>query len=469
MTDDRLRRTLLARPDTQDATIDPRASQALEDLVARFLPTTADAADRLAEQVADYLVQKRAVGEDTPVDPAFVARVLAIHTGLARPLVDPGTTPAVEDVAAELQSRGAPPVAAQGLAEALLDLRSRVAGASRPLLAVEIVGDDVAGRRAAVRALAAWALGSPLRVIRATTDQLPMVPDSAARTLHVRPLQVVRLDDLHGHDAVRTALVDGTLPDGVDLRGALVVRTASVALGPLPGVRTIALPAPAHGLRLVQGESHAPASEPPAPPVDDVLLRLEPVEGPDTARDHVAQVYRRWADAQGHGVAVLHEPLQPHEPCMLRLSGEGLASLLQGESGLHRVRHEGRTSVIRVRVAPVDRRIRPVVVTDMTALKTAGAWGGKVRSRVACDGGLILQNERGIADNRHLAIELADAFGRLPRQVDHVVRRIDLDAPHMHDDGTGTSTSDPDALSPAGLQALLVARTATRPDDGGVA
>ncbi len=472
MVDGPLGRALRARDATRDARISPDAGRWLHTLATRFLLGVTDPEATLSRHVAEYLVQKRAVGEDVTVDARFVSRVLAIHTGLARPLVDPGQDPDPGPVAEALRDHGAPAACARALAEALLSLRHR-GPEPGPRLAIDVYGEDIAGRRAVVRAIASWALGSPLRVIRASTADTPPLAPSAARTLVARPLQVVRLDNPIPSDRARIALLRGTL-DEVDLRGTILVRVGDEPLDGIPGVPSLHLPVPAHGLRLVRGGT-APAPAPQATPVppetpdESVLLSLEPVDGPCTARDHLAGLYRAWAQAHGHLVEVLHEPMTPQEPALMQLIGPDVRHLLNGERGLHRVRRGDRLSIVRVRVGPGQGRIRPVVVTDVAALKVQGAWGGRVRSRVACDNGLVLQNERSIAENRHRAIELADAWAAMPPAADGTVRRIDLDAPHVHDDATGFSSSSADALAPDALESLLRQRATPGSDDGDIA
>ena len=469
MTDAPLHAALRAHPDRPTALIEAGADDALHGLVARFLPTTPDAAAQLAGQVVDYLVQKRAIGEDAAIDAAFVARVLSIHAGLARALVDPGDGPEPAAIADALARQGCPPDAAHALAGALAAWRTRPVPHPGPLLAVEIAGDDPLGRRGILRGLASWVLGSSLRVVRAHADRVPMLDDDARATLAARPLQLVRIEDPHGAPAVRAALATGRLGD-LDLRGALVVRVGPTPLTdpPAPAVRLV-LRGPSHGLRLVHGGATLPP--PPAPPaVDAVLVSLHPVDGPAFARDHLAAMYRAWAAFHGHTVAILAEPLSPDDDALLRIEGDGVHGMLRGETGVHRVRHDGRTGLVRVRVGPARGPTRPVAVRDVRALKATGLWGGRIRSRIACDGGLVLQNDRSISDNRHAAIELSDAFHRLPPPADGTVRRIDLDAPHVHDAGTEWTSHDPEALAPPGLDALLrLRRDGGHGPDGGVA
>ena len=68
-----------------------------------------------------------------------------------------------------------------------------------------------------------------------------------------------------------------------------------------------------------------------------------------------------------------------------------------------------------VRVAPWVDRVRPVVFVDHRALKAIGTYGGKIRSRLACEDGLVLQNGRVLAENRDLVRLGLGALGQTNR------------------------------------------------------
>lgn len=438
----------------EDVQVHPDAEAWLQHLVRSFLPTQRGAAERLALQAVDYLQQKRAIGEDVPIDAAFLSRVLSIHTGLARPLVDPGP-PAVSQVQEELIQHDCPSPVAPELARALLKMGRR-GTTSGPLLALDIVGEHTASVRACVRAIAGWALSSPLRVVRANTAHRPIIPVPAARTLSVRPLQVIRLSDARPTDAAWMALTTGILPDGTDLRGALIARTSQVPLADPPGVTTLSLDRQLAHLKLVDPLGHSPAPAlRPSPAARGALVMIEPVDGGPGARDHLAQVYRDWASSRSFDVEVIHEPVQPREAGILCVTGPRALDLLARETGLHRLRQSDRTSVARVRVGTARPAIGPVAIQEVTALKGQGLWGGRIRSRVSTERGLILQNGRTIAENRTRAIELESAWLGLPRSPETVVRRVQLDPFHVYDERAELRSSDPAALQPDAFDHLL--------------
>lgn len=74
-----------------------------------------------------------------------------------------------------------------------------------------------------------------------------------------------------------------------------------------------------------------------------------------------------------------------------------------------------------VRAYPEARRA--INVTSWRVLKTDGQHGGRIRSRLECDGGLVLQNARTLADNCELAGELAPSWADAPAPADEIVRR----------------------------------------------
>jgi hypothetical protein len=107
------------------------------------------------------------------------------------------------------------------------------------------------------------------------------------------------------------------------------------------------------------------------------------------------------------------------------------------------------------------------VVLQHRALKAAGQFGGKIRSRLECEvsgngvgaaGVLVLQNARTIAENRELGAEVLLSWAATPAAPEDVVRRYDRSPPLVRDALAGVSSGRPDALSPKSFDAILSAR-----------
>jgi ATP-dependent Clp protease ATP-binding subunit ClpC len=193
----------------------------------------------------------------------------------------------------------------------------------------------------------------------------------------------------------------------------------------------------------------------------DALIEIRPVGGTGrSARDLLVEVYTAWARHHRHLVDWLREPRDDEEAALLGVKGPYVYGMLQRETGLHRVRPggdgpAGRTSVASVRVVTWgDDRVAPSIVAERP-LKATGQYGGKVRSRLECEGGLVLQSGRTLAENREVAREIAASWTRVPAASDEIVRRYDREPPLVRDARTGISSGRPDALSPEGFDALV--------------
>ena len=92
------------------------------------------------------------------------------------------------------------------------------------------------------------------------------------------------------------------------------------------------------------------------------------------------------------------------------------------------------------------------------ALKIDGAYGHRIRSRLVCDNGLILQNSNTIAENMELARELVPSWSDQSPQEHNVVRRYDLEPLHIRDVETGWHTARTDALGPSSVHDLFLQR-----------
>jgi hypothetical protein len=201
----------------------------------------------------------------------------------------------------------------------------------------------------------------------------------------------------------------------------------------------------------------------------DALVEIRPLGGAGygkQGRDLLVQTYLGWASHRGLAIEWLREPVEDEEPAVLGLKGLYAHGMLRAEMGLHRVRLEpedagegqGKVVVAAVRViAWTDAKARPEI-TSSKALKGTGQYGGKIRSKVECHGGLVLQNARTIAENKELAAEVGPSWAEGKPAPEDVVRRYDVSPLYVRDALTGLSTGKTDALSPKAFDALLKSR-----------
>ena len=204
----------------------------------------------------------------------------------------------------------------------------------------------------------------------------------------------------------------------------------------------------------------------------DALVEVRGVGGSGrAARDLLVELYLGWAKLRRFAADWLREPRDDDEPALFAIRGLYATGWLRLEAGLHRLRvapeggaEKGKLAVAGVRVLPwIDPR-RPVTLSMHRALKAAGQYGGKIRSRVECEG-LVLQSHRTIAENRELAADLVEAWSRAPAWSEEVVRRYDRSPPLVRDALTGFSSGRPEGLSPAAFDGLLRRRLAA-PEGG---
>jgi hypothetical protein len=191
----------------------------------------------------------------------------------------------------------------------------------------------------------------------------------------------------------------------------------------------------------------------------DALLEVRPLGARGkAARDLVVRAYLAWAEHRRYEVAMVREPCADDEAVMVAIQGHHAHGFLAAEAGLHKVRTEHGDSVACVRTAPwTDRRDAARFVVHR-ALKATGQYDGALRSRLECDGGLVLQNGNNLTENRELAGDLVMSWSRAPEPPDDIVRRYDLAPPMLRDVATGFSSGRGDALAPRGLHALLCLR-----------
>ena len=176
------------------------------------------------------------------------------------------------------------------------------------------------------------------------------------------------------------------------------------------------------------------------------------------ARDLLVSVYRDWATDRHLEVSWICHPTNEEQPAIMAISGHYASGYLMLESGIHRVREGDITAVATVRVGPwLDNRADPQF-TKQRALKTTGVYGNRVRSRLECDNGLVLQNERTLAENRDFAAELTPSWQTLAKEEEDIVRRYDLSPFKVRDVLTGETSGRRDVLGPKGFHRLLCAR-----------
>ncbi len=193
----------------------------------------------------------------------------------------------------------------------------------------------------------------------------------------------------------------------------------------------------------------------------DALLEVAPLgPGGRAARDLLVKTYLGWATAQHRGPELLREPRADDEPALLSVGGPWPYGFLRHEAGLHRLRDGETPSVARVTIAPWTCARSEVRFGEHRALKATGQMGGRVRSRLECEGGLVLQNARTLAANRDLALEIAPSWAAAASS-DDVVRRYDVEPFLVRDAATEFSSGRRDTLSPEGLHMLLCRRVDT--------
>jgi ATP-dependent Clp protease ATP-binding subunit ClpC len=192
----------------------------------------------------------------------------------------------------------------------------------------------------------------------------------------------------------------------------------------------------------------------------DSLVEVAPLgERGNVARDFLLDTYLGWAKYRHLQTDWLREPLTDNEPALIALRGHCAQGYLVGERGLHRLREDKQTALARVTVAPWNDVTGAPRFVAHRALKLIGQQGGKIRSRVECEAGLVLQNARTLAENRELAAEIAPSWLQGARSFEEVVRRVSI-APafKLRDTLTGIATGRTDVLAPGGFHRLLCQR-----------
>lgn len=194
----------------------------------------------------------------------------------------------------------------------------------------------------------------------------------------------------------------------------------------------------------------------------DAIVEIRPIGGTGRgARDLLVTAYTGWAAHRRMVLDWLFEPREDDEPALVGVKGRYAFGMLRGEAGLHRVRLEsregeaGRVAVVSIRVAAWGEDRTAPRTTSERPLKATGQYGGKIRSRLELESGLVLQSGRTLAENREKAAEVAASWARAPAAREEIVRRYDRMPPLVRDTRSGFSSGRPDALSPELFDTLL--------------
>lgn len=200
----------------------------------------------------------------------------------------------------------------------------------------------------------------------------------------------------------------------------------------------------------------------------DALLEIRPVGlNGRLARDLLANTYRQWAESRHHSIDCIHAPMGDDEAVLLLVRGQYALGMLQGEQGLHRVREDNQAAVAAVRVGSLlDAPPASPSFSEQRALKKRDQYGEKVRSRVVCQEGLVLQNSRSLAENRELAVDLLPSWEALPAVSEQIVRRYDLKPFKLKDYLTGTESGRSSVLGPEAFHQLLCQRVVLMAGEG---
>ena len=191
----------------------------------------------------------------------------------------------------------------------------------------------------------------------------------------------------------------------------------------------------------------------------DTLVEIRPLGRHGRAmRDLLVSTYTRWAEQRQLAVDWIREPVEDDEPALFAINGHCAHGFMALETGIHRQRDDEVTSAAAVRVVPWTEERRPPRFDGHRALKIRGQFGGKIRSRVECEGELVLQNARTLAENRDLAAQIAPSWAAAGAVADEIIRRYDVEPFRIRDVLTGESIGRSDGLKPRLFHQLLVRR-----------
>ncbi len=193
----------------------------------------------------------------------------------------------------------------------------------------------------------------------------------------------------------------------------------------------------------------------------DALVEIKPLgQTGSIARDRLFQCYKDWALSRKMTIELLYDPLQDDERIFFSIQGEYAVGYLELENGLHYVDEEKEnqknTSAVVVTVAPWRETTEPPDLGAHRALKLIGQSGEKIRSRLECNNGMVLQNAKSLAENRDLAFQLYHSWANRPETSDQTVRRTLLQPDfRVRDYISGIHTGKKEVLAAKGFHHLL--------------
>jgi ATP-dependent Clp protease ATP-binding subunit ClpC len=261
---------LRGRAESAGFSLDPPTLVALTDLAARFLPRlpAPGPAKGLLERVIERRAEPAWGGPGAPVDPDFVSRVFADHSGLPDFVVSPSATLTLESVRGALGERV---VGQRGALEAVVEaialFKAGLNDPDRPIGSFLFVGPTGVGKTELARALAGFLFGSDTRLLRFDLSEFkdyhafeqlvgsardPGIRARLLEPVRTQPFQVVLFDELdkaHANiwDLLLPLLDEGYLTSAtgerVDFRSTLVVCTSNV--GPPGPERSVGFGPPA--------------------------------------------------------------------------------------------------------------------------------------------------------------------------------------------------------------------------------
>jgi ATP-dependent Clp protease ATP-binding subunit ClpC len=252
---DQVDRILVEAAEDRSAALDASCRRTLVDLTTRFQAAEPQPgpALNLLEMVIDYREEKARIGEDVPIDRAFIERVFSIHSGLPAFVVSRDITLRERDIRDFFSARiVGQSEAISAVVETIALFKAGLQDATKPIGTFLFVGPTGVGKTEVARALATFIFGSPQRMLRFDLSEFkdyssfelllgdPERPQNPARLLgpvRAQPFQVVLFDELekaHSNiwDLLLPLLDEGRLSgpggDSVDFRNTVIIATSNV-------------------------------------------------------------------------------------------------------------------------------------------------------------------------------------------------------------------------------------------------